>query len=73
MSEIKKYDISKERYREYQYKDGYILRIDAPNHLYITQDGGHRVADHNDVTHYIPKGWRELRWKMDPSDGHLIF
>ena len=59
---MKRLDISLEAWREYEYEDGYILRVSKPICLYITEDGQHRVVTGDDVAHYIPRGWRKLRW-----------
>lgn len=56
-------DISVEKYREYVLSDGTTYRIDAPYRLY-TKEGStsHRVEDYANVVHYIPAGWKIIRW-----------
>lgn len=56
-------DISVEAWREYVFATGPVYRIDNPKTLYL-KDGGtaHRVMDANGVAHYVPAGWRVLRW-----------
>ncbi len=54
MSELQKYDISKERWREYDW-NGRIYRINAPAELFLRPGGStHRVVDMNDVVHCVP-------------------
>ena len=55
-------DISLESYREYEYEDGYILRVEKPIRVFITERNSHRVQDGGGIVHYIPSGWRQLRW-----------
>lgn len=55
-------DISNEQWREYTYTDGYKIRIDKPETLYIADSGSHRVYD-GDVTTYVPADWRKIVWK----------
>lgn len=54
-----------EKYREYQYTDGFTYRVEAPVTLWIKtkpEGDSHRVLDASGITHYIPAGWRVLRW-----------
>jgi len=55
--------IDLEEYREYTFGDGFSIRIDHPVVVSVSSSGGHRVLDSNDVSHYIPCGWRHLQWK----------
>jgi hypothetical protein len=54
--------ISTENWREYEYEDGYVLRINSPHTLYISESGTHRVFDNHEIVHYVPPGWRTIRW-----------
>lgn len=59
------HDISNEEWREYEYTDGHIMRISFPKTLVVkTKDAGdsHRVVDSYDIVHYMPSGWRTIRW-----------
>lgn len=58
----KQVDISKENYRVYVFPGGDEVRIFRPQYL-IVSDNGHRIADINDVSHYIPYGWLHLYWE----------
>ena len=55
--------ISNNLWREYEYTDGYVIRIEHPVTLYIAGvDRGHRVYNGEVVT-YVPPGWRKLTWE----------
>lgn len=58
----KKVDISQEKYREYVFPDGNKVRIKKPLYL-IVSDNGHRIADFNYISYYIPYGWIALYWE----------
>jgi hypothetical protein len=65
LTEVKLKDISTEEFREYMYPD-YTIRIEKPLGLNVSKTGGHRVLDGEGISHYIPSGWRHLRWKANP-------
>lgn len=55
-----------EEWREYVYADGFTYRVDTPAALFVKnkpEGDSHRVVDASGVTHYIPSGWRILRWR----------
>lgn len=58
----KQTDISKELYRVYVFKGGDEIRIENPLYL-IVSDNGHRLADKNYISHYVPYGWIHLYWE----------
>jgi hypothetical protein len=58
---VKIIDIKSERLRVYTFSD-YEIRIDGPETLYITENGGHRVQDTVGWVYYIPKNWIGLKW-----------
>lgn len=60
-------DISSEEYREYHFSGGELIRIDQPLKLNVSPSGGHRLYDASGVSHYIPKGWKHLKWKAWPG------
>lgn len=63
-------DITSETWREYIYTDGFVIRVEAPVRLYIKKSekgDSHRVIDTAGTTHYVPVGWRTLRWNADPE------
>ena len=66
MSDLLERDISTEEYREYEFSDGKVYRINGPVTLF-TRVGGttHRVVDSQGVAHCIPFpfGSTVLRWK----------
>lgn len=54
MSELQKYDISKEEWREYDW-GGRVYRIDAPVQLFLRSGGStHRVVDADGIVHCVP-------------------
>lgn len=65
MNDLKFKDISTEEFREYVYPD-ITIRIDNPRELNVAKSGGHRVLDAEGMSHYIPSGWKHLRWRADP-------
>jgi len=65
-------DISSETYREYVFAD-HTVKIDHPVALNVNySSGGHRVWDSQGVSHYIPGGWRELKWEVDSDKPHFV-
>lgn len=65
-------DISSEMYREYVFPDC-TIKIEDPVALNVNySSGGHRVFDATGVSHYIPAGWRELKWQADPDKPHFV-
>ena len=65
-------DISSETYREYVFPDMNI-RIDNPVALNVNySSGGHRVYDGEGVSHYVPSGWREIKWEVDGEKPHFV-
>jgi len=65
-------DISSEMYREYVFPDC-TIKIEDPVALNVNySSGGHRVFDATGVSHYIPSGWRELKWQADPDKPHFV-
>jgi hypothetical protein len=57
-------DISSEAFRVYEFSNGKEVRIDEPLRLNVSPSGGHRLFDAGGTSHYIPKGWVHLRWKV---------
>lgn len=55
-------NISSEEYRTYRWADGDEITIAKPQLLYVTKNG-HIISDEEGCGHYIPAGWRHLRWK----------
>ena len=58
------HDISTEQWREYDYGNGRVYRIETPVTLYIKEGGsGHRILDKEGVTHWVPVNCHYcLRW-----------
>ena len=58
-------DISSEEFRAYTFVKSAVI-INKPQHLNISDSGGHRILDGEGVSHYIPAGWTAISWKADP-------
>lgn len=65
-------DISSERYREYRFLGGDVVRIEAPLKLNVSDSGGHRIFDAEGVSHYIPAGWIHLRWVAKDGEPNFV-
>lgn len=65
-------DISSEKWREYRFAGGDVVRVDAPERLNVSGSGGHRIFDAAGVSHYIPAGWVHLRWMSKPGMPHFV-
>lgn len=68
MSELKRYDISPELWREYEWESRPVpYRIDRPKWLFLRPGGTtHRIVDSNNVVHCVPSVGIMgcvLRWK----------
>ena len=65
-------DISSETYREYIFPD-HTVKINHPVALNVNfSSQGHRVFDAQGVSHYIPGGWRELKWEVGDDNPHFV-
>lgn len=73
-------DISTEEYRVYKFvqeapeNNGMPMlqiRIDNPVALNVSKNG-HRVWDAKGISHYIPKGWLHLYWKVKEDAPHFV-
>lgn len=54
--------LDSEAWREYQFKDGRVLRISEPRWLAVTERG-HRVLDRDSISYYIfLEGVAYIRW-----------
>ena len=60
-------DISSERWREYRFAGGDVIRIERPLRLHVSESRGHRIFDAQGRSHYIPAGWIHLSW--DAKEG----
>lgn len=63
-SKLKFIDISSEKYRTYEWDNGYTITINEPTFLNVSESGGHRLLDKNGKSHYIPSGWIHLFWEV---------
>ena len=65
-------DIATERYREYTFPNGIVVRIDRPLKLNVSASGGHRLFDTDDKSHYVAPGWVKLTWESWPGCAHFV-
>ena len=71
-SNLKFNDISSEEWREYVFSDALIVRINGPLGINISKSGGHRLVDSDGTSHYIPRGWKHLRWNVKEGEPHFV-
>lgn len=71
-STLKFNDISSEEWREYVFSDTLIVRINGPLGLNVSKAGGHRLVDSDGSSHYIPRGWKHLRWRVKEGEPHFV-
>ena len=64
-------DISTEAWREYRFSGGELVKIDGPVALAVSTSG-HRLLDASGVSHYVPKGWVHLKWKVKDGQPHFV-
>lgn len=64
--------VENEQWREYDFGDSKI-RIDNPLCLDVSASGGHRVLAADGVSHYVPKGWKHLTWKVKEGEPAFDF
>ena len=63
-------DISNEEWREYLWPD-YTIHVDGVQWLAVS-GSGHRLLDIDGISHYIPFGWKHLRWKVKNGRPHFV-
>lgn len=71
-TDLKFEDISSERYREYRFLGGDVVRIEAPLKLNVSESGGHRIFDGEGTSHYIPAGWIHLSWVAKHGEPNFV-
>lgn len=59
---MEKKDISVEAWREYQFGNKVVVRIEKPVDLYISASGSHRVVDEEGITHWVRGDFTTIRW-----------
>lgn len=64
-------DISSEKSRIYHFPGDERVVIDAPQFL-NTGRSGHRVVDGEGNSHFVPKGWLHLTWKVKDGEPHFV-
>ncbi len=48
-----------------------VVEIEWPLELAVSGSGGHYIWDSFGVMHYIPVGWCELQWTVEPDTDHI--
>ena len=70
-SDHKFVDITTESQRTYVFPGGHEVVINCPSFLSVSA-GGHRLLDADGTSHYIPKGWIHLKWKVWPTEPNFV-
>ena len=65
-------EINSEKYRTYQWSNGFELTIIEPTHLNVSNSGGHRILDKSGKSHYIPNGWVHLYWEVFEGQPNFV-
>lgn len=65
-------DISSEKYRTYEWGDGRTITIKQPKLLNVSESGGHRILDNNNISHYVPSGWIHLYWEVHDGKPNFV-
>ncbi|MBB5693532.1 hypothetical protein FHS87_001565 [Roseomonas pecuniae] len=65
-------DISTERWREYRFAGGDVIRIEQPLKLNVSASHGHRIFDAHGLSHYIPWGWIHLVWETKEGAPNFV-
>ena len=65
-------EISAEKYRTYEWSNGFKLTITEPTHLNVSNSGGHRILDKSGKSHYIPSGWVHLYWEVFDGQPNFV-
>jgi len=65
-------DISSEEYRQYLFNADTVVKISYPMRLNVSKSGGHRIFDAQGESHYIPGGWKHLKWKARDGQPHFV-
>lgn len=71
-SGLKFTDISTELWRIYEFPGGTIVELKSPQFLNVSKSGGHRVFTEDGVSHYVPKGWIHLYWRVKQGAPNFV-
>jgi len=66
-------DISTEEFRAYIFPGGCTVYIYNPLKLHVSESGGHRIFDNEEICHYIPPKWIHLYWIVKEGRPHFSF
>ena len=64
-------DISSEEFRDYVFPGNEIIRVSDPQFLHVSRSG-HRLVDGEGRSHFVPKGWIHLTWKVKDGQPHFV-
>ncbi len=65
-------DISSELYRVYVYPDGTEVTVHEPLLLHVSFNGGHRVYDLSNTSHYVVPGFVHVYWTSREGEPNFI-
>lgn len=71
-SGLKFMDVSSELYRVYEYPDGSEVTIYEPLLLHVGSNGGHRIYDLNNMSHYVVPGFTHVYWEAREGEPNFI-
>jgi len=64
--------ITTEKYRTYEWGDGFVVTIKEPTHLNVSKSGGHRLLDKEGKSHYVPSGWKHIYWEVFDGKSNFV-
>lgn len=64
-------DVSSELCRVYHFPGKEKVQIDEPQYLNVGRSG-HRLVDIEGRSHFIPKGWIHLTWRVRDGEPHFV-
>ena len=67
------HSLESEQFRVYEFPGDSCVFIEEPIALHVSGSGGHRVLDAEGISHYIPKGWIHLSWKVKEGQPAFSF
>ncbi|SDD55313.1 hypothetical protein SAMN05192552_103016 [Natrinema hispanicum] len=66
-------DISSEKYREYTFPNGSVIRIDNPLLLHVREgSGSHRLFDSQGRSHRISPNFLKITWEVKEGEPHFV-
>ena len=66
-------NIDTEAWREYIFPGEECIVIENPIKLSVNlKSGGHRIWDAQNISHYIPSGWIQLKWEAQEGKPNFV-